>query len=462
MSVIMRFAAACCAFGLLAAGPAAGQEKPAAAGDRNDAAPLAITAEEAVRLALENNLQMKSARSDAAMKKLSRDTAWNEFLPSISAGAMLVEMNEPPAGLPVPGYSLTTFRTSVGVQLSLSLRNVHAIRKTVLDYESGLTGLSKAKSQLKLNVLQQFYSLLLMYEQIGIARITMTNAEARYRQAAIDFKRGLISEYDLLRTQVYWENTKPAVLELENAIRSMESLFKLTLGVAPDRKIDVKGNLEITSADWDAEALIKKHLQSRFDILEAQAGIDSLQNGIDTATAAFFPILTLAFTVDPGINGPFEKDWLTAGNWSQQAGSFSISLRFMLDTLIPGSKTQNAITQLVEQKKIAEERLLYLYQAAENSVRDKVQNLKKSKVSITTRELNVRLAERAYALAQESYRSGGVDLLEVKDAEKELLQSKLSLLQEKYNYLKGSMDLEFELNIERTPADGDDKEKIDE
>ncbi len=457
-----RVIAALLILGAIAAGPAAAQEKAGAGDKADDTTPLAINAEEAVRLALENNLQMKSSRTDVAMKKLVRDTAWNEFLPSISAGASLIQMNEPPSGFPIPGYSLTTFRASVSVQLSLSLRNVHAIRKTVLDYESGLTGLTKAKSQLKLNVLQQFYSLLLMYEQIEIARITRTNAEARYRQAAIDFKRGLISEYDLLRTQVYWENAKPAVLELENAIRSMESLFKLTLGVVPGRTIRLEGNLAIAYTDWDAEALIKKHIQSRFDILEGQAGIDSLQNGIDTASSAFFPILTLAFTVDPGINGPFEKDWFTAGNWSQQSGSFSISLRFMLDTLIPGSKTQNAITQLVEQKKLAEERLLYLYQAAENSVRDKVHNLGKSKVVITTRELNVRVAERAYALAQESYRAGGVDLLEVKDSERELLQAKLSLLQEKFNYLKGSMDLEYELNMESTPAGVDNKETIHE
>jgi outer membrane protein TolC len=447
--------------GMIAAGSAGAQDMTPAAGHNDDSAPLVINADQAVSMALENNLQMKSARTDFEMKKLVRDTAWNEFLPSISAGATLLQMNEEQAALPIPGYvapSQTTFRASVSLQLTLSLRNVHAIRKTVLDYESGLTSLVKAGSQLKLNVLQQFYGLLLTREQLDISRLTRDNAGARYNQAAVDFRRGLISEYDLLRTQVYWENAKPAVLELENALRSLESLFKLTLGVKPNRSMKLEGDLEVAYTAWDADKLIKEHLQTRFDILEARAGIDALQNGIDTAWSAFFPMLTFAFSLDPGINGPFEKDLFDPNNWAQQSGSFSISLRWMLDPLIPGSKTQNSITQLAAQKKLAEEQLLYLYQSAENSVRDKVQNLEKSKVTIGTRELNVRVAERAYALAQESYRSGGVDLLEVKDAEKDLLQAKLALLQEKFNYLKGSMELEHELNMDGAPVDAADKE----
>ena len=454
MSETKRIVAVFLILGMIAAGSAGAQDMTPAAGHNDDSAPLVINADQAVSMALENNLQMKSARTDFEMKKLVRDTAWNEFLPSISVGTSYVRMNNE---ILYP-FSQEMLRATLNVQLTLSVANVHAIRKSILDYEAGLTGLVKAKSQLKLGVLQQFYSLLLMKEQIEIALLTRNNAEARYRQAAVDFKRGLISEYDLLRTQVYWENTKPAVLELENAIRSMESLFKLSLGVAPDRKIALEGKLEVAYADWNAEELIKEHLQSRFDILEARAGIDALQNGIDSASSTFLPMVILAYSADPTLVNPFDNDLFDTSLWNQQSGSFSISLRLMLDPLIPGSKTQNSITQLAAQKKLAEEQLLYLYQSAENSVRDKVQNLEKSKVTIGTRELSVRVAERAYALAQESYRSGGVDLLEVKDAEKDLLQAKLALLQEKFNYLKGSMELEHELNMDGAPVDAADKE----
>jgi outer membrane protein TolC len=242
----------------------------------------------------------------------------------------------------------------------------------------------------------------------------------------------------------------------------METLLKLTLGVKPQQAVKLEGDLEVEFQELNADELVARHLQERFDVLEARAAIASLQNGIDTAEASFFPMLILGFTMDPTINGPFENDWFTADNWSQQSGSLSISLRLMLDPLVPGSKTRNTIAQLNAQKKLAEERLLFLYQTGEKSIRDGVKNLEKSKLLIQTKELNVRVAQRAYTLALESYNSGGIDLLEVKDAERELLQAKLSLLQEKFNYLKGRMDLEYELNIASTPQNGRDKEMSDE
>jgi outer membrane protein TolC len=75
-----------------------------------------------------------------------------------------------------------------------------------------------------------------------------------------------------------------------------------------------------------------------------------------------------------------------------------------------------------------------------------VLELKKSMESISTLELNVRLAERAFELAESAYNAGNRDLLDVQNAELELQKAKLKVLEEKTTYISGILDLEYAIN----------------
>jgi outer membrane protein TolC len=59
----------------------------------------------------------------------------------------------------------------------------------------------------------------------------------------------------------------------------------------------------------------------------------------------------------------------------------------------------------------------------------------------------VELAQRAYSLAEEAYRSGAKDLLDVQNAELELRKARNEVLKEKFNYLTGLLDLEYALGL---------------
>jgi outer membrane protein TolC len=61
-------------------------------------------------------------------------------------------------------------------------------------------------------------------------------------------------------------------------------------------------------------------------------------------------------------------------------------------------------------------------------------------------ELNVSIAEKAYRLTEQGYRAGTIEYLDLKDAENDLLQARLGVLTEKFNYLNTLLDLEAALN----------------
>ncbi|MBN1799220.1 MAG: TolC family protein [Spirochaetales bacterium] len=411
---------------------------------------LELDVDTAIEYAFKNNLEVKSAELNLNDKRFAKDSSWNEFVPSVGAGVTLSRMNEEQdLGFPIPGYeppSQWNLTAGVEAQLTLSMASFHNIQKTVLDYEAGLTSLTKAKSSLSRDVKKQFYGLLLLKERMKVAETTVNNARDRYNQAVIDYQNGMISEYALLKTQVYLENSKPMLLELQNAYIDAEMFFKFTLGVELSTAITLKGSMDIKTRKYDAQLLLQKYLHQRFDIIQAHEAVASLKNSIELTASVFYPSLTVGFSYDPTLNGPFENDLFDPENWSQQRGALSFTITQLLDPLLPSSQTRVALAGLNTQLSIAEQSLDLAIKNAELAITKTVRYLEKARTSIQSKEINVKVAERAYNLALESYYAGGIDLLEVKDTEQELEQARIDLLQEKYNYLAGLLDLEYECN----------------
>ncbi len=418
---------------------------------------LEINVDTAIEYAFKNNLMVKSAQMDLDDKRFARDSSWNQFVPNISIAATLSHLNEEQdlglepiyaalgLGTP-PTISQWNFTASLNAQLTVSLASFYNIRKTVIEYQAGVTSLAKAKSSLSRDVKKQFYGLLLLQNRIKVAQTVVANAQERYNQARVDYRNGMISEYKLLTTQVDLENSKPLLQELQNGYDNAELLFKFTIGVELSKPITLQGGLDIQTHRFDIKALLQKYISQRYDIIEAKQAINTLQNSIDLASAQFYPSVTLGFTYDPTINGPFENDLFDGNNWQEQRGALSITITQFLDPLLPSSKARVTLAGLNTKLIIAQQSLEQSYTGAELSVTRIVLTLEKSRTSIQSKEVNVKVAERAYSLALESYYAGGIDLLQVKDTEQALEQARTDLLQEKYNYLAGLFDLEYELN----------------
>jgi outer membrane protein TolC len=417
---------------------------------------LEINVDTAVEYAFKNNLSVKSAQMDLDDKRFARDSSWNQFVPSVYIAATLSHLNEEQdpygalfaalgLGTP-PTISQWNLTALFNAQLTVSLASFYSIQKTVIEYQAGVTSLAKAKSSLARDVKKQFYGLLLLKNRIKVAQTVVANAQERYNQARTDYQNGMISEYKLLTTQVDLENSKPLLQELQNGYDNAELLFKFTIGVELSQPITLQGSLDIQTHQFDKKTLLQKYMSQRYDIIEAKQAIDTLRNSIDLASAQFYPSVTLGFTYDPTINGPFENDLFDPNNWAEQRGALSITVTQFLDPLLPSSKARVTLAGLNTKLILARQGLEQTYTGAELSVTKIILTLEKSRTSIQSKEVNVKVAERAYSLALESYYAGGIDLLQVKDTEQALEQARTDLLQEKYNYLAGLFDLEYELN----------------
>ena len=88
----------------------------------------------------------------------------------------------------------------------------------------------------------------------------------------------------------------------------------------------------------------------------------------------------------------------------------------------------------------------------ELDIRTAVDSLKQCEQAINTSKRNIDLAQKYYNLTWNAYQNGTTEYLDLKEAQMQLDQAKLSLLSEKYNYMMSLMDLE---NILNTKLSGD-------
>ncbi|MDA3941556.1 MAG: TolC family protein [Spirochaetia bacterium] len=409
--------------------------------------------DKSVELALGNNLGLKSSRIDVEMKKRTTDHSWNNFIPTVQASANLMRWNtEQIAG--IPGFEVALDRWNLSTGLDISLNLSYALFKemegTKLDYEAGLITYEIALKQLERDVRKNFYNILVYEENLWLMEQNIEAANSRFEQAKINYKNGLVPELTVLSAQVGYENLKPALTEMNLGYETMKDGFKILLGIDLSEDITLEGDIVINPVSLDTEKLTNYFLGARLDIQSMNKSVQSLENAKSTLKLqTMTPMLILGLNFDPTFQAdPWENNWFEnmGDNWSQQSGMFRMTLAMSLDPFLPWSKTQTGIKDMedgITQLKLG---ITQARIGAEMEIKTLVMKLNKSMEQLETLILNISLAHEAYRMSQEAYDSGSRELLEVKDAERDLNTAKLEVLKEKYNYITGLLDLEYALN----------------
>lgn len=427
-----------------------------------------IDAETAVQLALANNLGVEIQDIEVRKAKRLVDNAWTVFIPQVSATGTLSRANEvqditgltpvPDPGAPAGTFNVAPFEeegnrwslsTELSAGLSVNLQIIRNIQQTVQQYDIGVINLEDAKARLRRDVRKQFYELLSQQENIRITRESIETAQERFEQTQINFENGLVDEFTLLSSRVQLENLRPQLQQLELGYRSTLMGFKQTLGLDPAEPVELDGQIEADLISLEADALIRDYAESRYDIQLARQGITSAELALDAKRAERYPTLSLRWFADPAFAGdPFEDPWFddVENDWNQRGGALAISITQPLDPLLPFSRTQVEINNLKDDVQTARIQLQQARTGAEIEIRRLVDQLETSRTAIDVRRLNVERARRAFSLAQEAYDAGNRELLEVREAEDELQQAQVQLLDEQKNYVVALLDLVYALN----------------
>jgi outer membrane protein TolC len=434
---------------------------------------LRISSDEAVEMAIKNNLSLESARIGVETKKRKSDLSWNVLVPSVDLGGSLIRTNKAstvdgfvpvgpiPLGSLLPGtslpdiygvvpYSVDVSRWhiagSLQVALNLNYALFEGIRNTRLDYEAGLLSHDKARAQLERDVRKSYYQMLLLQENIALLRESYETAKRRVDMAGANYRSGLIPEVNLLQAQVSMENLKPTIDQAENGLRLSMASFANNLGLPYDTRFELEPVTDETDfIPLDVAELVSRAASGRPDILELKQNILLLQSTRkQTFHQLYTPTLNLAWNADPTFTkNPWKDNWFKAGDWSQSSGMFRVTLGFRLNTLFPFTTEGQGLKTLDDNLRNLNITLAQAIRGSEIEIYNTVLTLEQARNTVEAQKLTVELAERTYRLTEEAYRAGLSELLEVQNAELELRRARIGVLEQQYNYIRGLIDLEY-------------------
>ena len=452
---------------------------------RKEDGTIVLTIDDAVTYSLKNSPSLKTAQIDLELAKWKKNTAWNSFLPTVQVTGTIARANDVESSLRSTNQSLATTRalaqglatvtgggstnpytimatnmnpvsatenmhwTAMGnlsVSLNFNVAMIQNMRATIAQYETGKISWDQTVKENEISVRKLFYGLLLQQESLNLQKESLENARQRMTQAQTNYRNGYVPEIKYLQAQVAYENQVPVVEKAEMIMRQQLDTFAFLIGLPANSKIQLNGEINPKIIDLDVEELISKGLTQNLTIRTLQENIKILKlqsNALDLS--AYTPSLALSWNGNPMITSAFESDWGDSNNWKDQ-GAFSVTLAWNITNMLPWSSSRVQARELQDNIKKLEVQLESAVRNTDLQIRTAVDTLAQCRHSLENSQRNIDLAQRSYDMTSLAYRNGTTEYLDLMDAETQLNQAKLSLVNEKFNYMTNLMDLENILN----------------
>lgn len=414
-----------------------------------------LTIEQAVDYARENSKTLQSSAIDLEIKKRASSYSWNQFMPSVQVTGTMSRKNEV-TPISIPGITMPpqpdpteadhwTAVGGVSVSWNFSAAMIESIRLAKRDYEAGLISWDQTLRQTELQIEKLFYGLLLQEESLKIQQDSLENARLRMEQARINYLNGLIPELSYIQAQVSYQNMKPSVMKQEQLLKQQLDMFGFLIGLPTGIKIELEGAIEPPHIDLVAQDLVDISMENNPDILLLNKNLEILKLTYSMQNLqTYIPSLSLSWGFQPVVSD-IQENWID--NYTD-GGSFSATLVWNLTNMLPFSANQQKAKDTKDNIRKMELSLETLKENTALNIRTQIDNLNQAWANIEAASGNITLAQKSYDMNVTSYQNGTRELLDVKDAESQLNQAKLGLINSKYEYLTGLLDLEYSLNID--------------
>jgi outer membrane protein TolC len=456
------------------------------------AQPVVITPDEAVDIAIRNNLSLETSRTSLETKRRASSLSWNQFIPNINVAGTVMRDNEagvqPSTLIPVIDPSITVipmefngisgsfipmpsllfppsssgfFKTnpidlpqwhiawSLQASLNISIAMFERMNSLKLDYQSGLLSYEKAKIQLERDVRKAYHNMLLLQENIALLRATFENVERQVQTAQANYNAGLVPELTLLRAQVGRENLRPTIDQAENGLKLSMASFAMSLGMDYNTQFNlVPVNENIDIVQFDVAEMITKAAAGNMNVQELRHAILMLQSARKMQVYALFPALSISWNhASAFIKDPWKDSWFESNDNWRNSGSLTIALGLSLNSLIPFSANSQGIKSVEDQIRSLNINLAQAIQGTEIEIYNIILSLERIRTSLEAQSQSLNVAERAYRASEQAYNAGLQDYSQVQNDQQSLHQARVNMLEQQFNYLNGLIDLEYAIGV---------------
>lgn len=412
---------------LLSATSLAAQEIPGAA-KISRGQPTTLSYEQAVRLAIENNLATLRAHERRNEARGQQEQARAPLLPNVSGVAYqanltmnLVALGFQPGTF--PGISQTFLGPFKNFDARLLLRQTVFDLSAIRNYQSGKAGVrvaelseALAREEVASRTGLSYLETLRADRAVVAAQANVELAQALLQLARDQRNAGVATGVDVIRAQTRLAEQQTGLAQAqtdsEQARLNLQRLIGLPLGSA----MTLTDQLRFVEDPLPSvDTAVAQAAQDRREIQVAEEENRVSQLEVQSARAEHLPSLEVV--------GDYGSSGITPGSFDLPTRRVALQLNV---PIFNGGLTQGRVTAAASRQRQTELSLANIRGQVEEDVRLALTTLRTAAVQVRAADESVTLAQRELEMARDRFRAGVADNLEVITAQTSLANARVS------------------------------------
>jgi len=424
-----------------------------------------LTFKEAVKIGLENNLNLNQQENNLISSKVAKSAGMLAFGPSVSINGN-AGRNDGNSFNQQQGQVVNGIVDFVGANLTASmplfngLNTVNSYRQSSSQYEAQLHLVKRTNQDVIRNIANQFLSCLLDQRLVAIQEKNVETQKQQYSQIYEQVSAGSKAEVDLFNQEYQVKNAELLLLRANIALRNNRTTLAQTLQLDPNIP------LQVEEPDWDVnvadsevmtvEEMDQIALEKRSDLAQAKATETSSRFGYHASKGSYLPNVSLFAQYGSRYNyihptAEFSPDNRT---FEQQFTQDNTQLTYGISFNIPiFNAFQNRST--VVRNRVTYENYKLQKENTEITVKSDVirayENYKDARSNYEAATAQLKAAEISYNLEKERYSLGISDIVALTLATQNYTRAQLDFESSKYtlmfqklliNYATGTLKFE--------------------
>ena len=444
---------------------------------KSSEAPVVITLEQALEIALSENVAVKVADleikrtqyakkgayaalypqidlSGSYQRTIKRQVMYMDFdmssimgsIPGMGGGAGDETPGEVPEGSAPSsgndGMEVGRLNTlSAGVSAAMPLVNAQlwsSLKISGLDVELAVEKARASRLDMVTQVKNAYYGTLFAKEAFNVYKEVYENAVKNLEEAQKKFEAEKVSEFEVIRAKTSVANAIPNVYNAESSVILALWQLKAVLGVDLDMNIDIAGKLSDFSHQmfYDIHQHDEISLDRNTTMKQLAIQAEQLAQNIRIQKYANIPSLSLAFNF--AMNTMANDVKFSEFRWTP----YSVVALQLNIPIFAGGKRYQAIRQAKNQYQQVQLQTLNTERQLKIAIRQSLNTMETNMKSHYAAQDAVKAAQKGYDIAEAAYKVGRSTLIELNDAQLALTQAQLAESQAIYNFVTAKAQLE--------------------
>ncbi len=383
------------------------------------AAPVELTLDEAVALALKNNSKIKLAEAD------KKEYDWN-LTGKLGLKGPQISYTHTDRWKDLRGDSTTkTFSNTLGLDLTLySGGKLEAqIEQARFNQKKYTLGVAKSQQEVKYDATKAYYDVLDKSNTVAYSLESVERYKTHLKNTTAQYEVGVVAKSDMLATQVSLADAEQALIKAQNGYSVSLATLNNVLGLPHYTEIKVRDNLTYTKRSLTLDESLSRAFTNNLSIAQSGLDIKTAEEGYKVARAGYLPTLKV------GLSNSWESpDFPGAKNSVLSAGatlSWSV-----FDSGITKASVKVAETDMERKREKDRE----TKDSIALKTREYFLNMEAAEKNIATSKIAVERAEEDYKIYEVRYAAGVGTNYDVMKAHEDLTKAKTNYYTALYNF----------------------------